>query len=201
MLLFFLIILILFVIILLIIFSEIKLIIDNLEITNSNQKNIPEYKCKIGLYFLGKIKLFSIKINNKKTKKILEKDFVKDKIEKIKIKNVNANKYNRKMTKIIIKQIIKISKISKLNLKIYIDTTNVIFTSYLVGIISSIIPNILRNSITSFNSKDYKFNILPLYKNQNYIYVNLNCIISIKIVHIISILKMLVLKNNRNIKV
>ena len=69
--------------VIMLIFSSFKLIVTNLEINNSNNKIIPIYELKIAFYLLGKIKLFSFKINDKKTKKILEKNFIKQKIENI----------------------------------------------------------------------------------------------------------------------
>ncbi len=172
------------------IFSSFKLIVTNLEINNSNNKIMPIYELKIAFYLLGKIKLFSFKINNKKTKKILEKDFIKQKIENIKIKSHEKSKKQKKFQIKILKQFIKKLELESINLLIYVDTKNVILTSYFVGIISSIIPNILKENIKNFDGKHHIFKITPLYKNQNYIYIKLNCIINIKIVHIMSMYKL-----------
>lgn len=176
--------------VIMLIFSSFKLIVTNLEINNSNNKIMPIYELKIAFYLLGKIKLFSFKINNKKTKKILEKDFIKQKIENIKIKSHEKSKKQKKFQIKILKQFIKKLELESINLLIYVDTKNVILTSYFVAIISSIIPNILKENIKNFDSKHHIFKITPLYKNQNYIYIKLNCIINIKIVHIISMYKL-----------
>ena len=174
--------------VIMLIFSSFKLIVTNLEINNSNNKIMPIYELKIAFYLLGKIKLFSFKIN--KTKKILEKDFIKQKIENIKIKSHEKSKKQKKFQIKILKQFIKKLELESINLLIYVDTKNVILTSYFVAIISSIIPNILKENIKNFDSKHHIFKITPLYKNQNYIYIKLNCIINIKIVHIISMYKL-----------
>lgn len=176
--------------VIMLIFSSFKLIVTNLEINNSNNKIIPIYELKIAFYLLGKIKLFSFKINNKKTKKILEKNFIKQKIENIKIKSHEKSKKQKKFQIKILKQFIKKLELESINLLIYVDTKNVILTSYFVGIISSIIPNILKENIKNFDGKHHIFKITPLYKNQNYIYIKLNCIINIKIVHIMSMYKL-----------
>lgn len=173
------------IVILIIRFSSIKLIINNLEITNSNNKMKLIFEGKVGVYLFGKIKLFSIKINNNKTKELLDKNIIKDKIKKVK----NNNKEQKQIQKQIIKEILKKLEIENIDLNIIIDTKNIVLTSYLVGIISSIIPNILSRNINNFNSKNHKFKITPLYKNQKYIYIKLKCIISIKIVHIINVYK------------
>ncbi len=176
--------------VIMLIFSSFKLIVTNLEINNSNNKIMPIYELKIAFYLLGKIKLFSFKINNNKTKKILEKDFIKQKIENIKIKSHEKSKKQKKFQIKILKQFIKKLELESINLLIYVDTKNVILTSYFVGIISSIIPNILKENIKNFDGKHHIFKITPLYKNQNYIYIKLNCIINIKIVHIMSMYKL-----------
>ena len=176
--------------VIMLIFSSFKLIVTNLEINNSNNKIMPIYELKIAFYLLGKIKLFSFKINNNKTKKILEKDFIKQKIENIKIKSHEKSKKQKKFQIKILKQFIKKLELESINLLIYVDTKNVILTSYFVGIISSIIPNILKENIKNFDGKHQIFKITPLYKNQNYIYIKLNCIINIKIVHIMSMYKL-----------
>lgn len=203
MLLFFCIVLIIFIIVLILLFSEIKLIIEDFELSNENFEtvnlkkwNVPNYRCILGLYFLGKIKLFSIKINNNKTKKIFGKYFFKQKIQNAMKLNQYKNKAQKETVKSVIENIIKNTKINSLNLKIYIDTKNVILTSYLVAIISTIIPNIIRKNIKKFNSKNHSFEVSPLYKNQNYIYIKFNCIISIKVVHIINMFKVMGGKKN-----
>ena len=77
-----------------------------------------------------------------------------------------------------------------MKLKVYIDTKDVLATSYLVGIISASIPNIVRPNLESFDKKCFEYSVIPLFKNQNYLYLSLNSIISIKVVHIINMLKM-----------
>lgn len=202
MLLFFYIILIIFIFALILLLSEIKLIIEDFEISKnfetSNLKkwNVSNYRGKLGLYFLGKIKLFSIKINDNKTKKILEKDYIKDKIKTAKKLNKYQSKEKIDIAKKTLKNLIKEIKIKTFNLKICIDTKNVILTSYLVAVISAIIPNIIRNNIEKFNSENHSFEVSPLYKDQNYIYVKFNCIISIKVVHIINMFKVMGGKKN-----
>ena len=202
MLLFFYIILIIFIISLILSFSEIKLIIEDFEISKnfetSNLKkwNVPNYRGILGLYFLGKIKLFSIKINNDKTKKILKKDSIKEKIQNAKKLNKYQSKEKIEIAKKALKNLIKEIKIKTFNLKICIDTKNVILTSYLVAVISTIIPNLIRNNIKKFNPKNHSFEVFPLYKNQNYIYIKFNCIFSIKVVHIINMFKVMGGKKN-----
>jgi len=185
MLLFFLIISVILIMLFIIIFSEIKLIVKSVEITNKENKN-EDFKCRLGLYFLGKIKWLSINLNNKKLKNINNKENI-NKFIKIKNSQENSKLINKKYIKCLIKNI----KIDKLNLKMCVDAKNVILTSYLVAIISIIISYIIKNNAKKVNKKYHTFQVLPIYKNQNYIYVKLNCIISIKVVHIINMIKLM----------
>jgi len=185
MLLFFLIISVILIMLFIIIFSEIKLIVKSVEITNKENKN-EDFKCRLGLYFLGKIKWLSINLNNKKLKNIVNKEYI-NKFIKIKNSQENSKLINKKYIKCLIKNI----KIDKLNLKMCVDAKNVILTSYLVAIISIIISYIIKNNAKKVNKKYHTFQVLPIYKNQNYIYVKLNCIISIKVVHIINMIKLM----------
>ena len=203
MLLFFIIVLIISVLILILVFSEIKLIIENLKISKKDfEKNSLEewnkvnYKCTLGLYFLGKVKLFNVNLNNNKTKEIFETNYIKQKIKNTRKKNIFQNKEQKEKIIKALKYILKKIKINKLNLKIDIDTKNVMFTSYLVAIISTIISYIIKNNTKNYSSKNYYFEVSPKYKNENYIYVNLNSIFSIKIVHIINMFYVIGGKNN-----
>ena len=72
-----------------------------------------------------------------------------------------------------------------------IGTENIILTSFLVGIISAVIPNLIRSNIKSYDENNYELEILPNFKEQNYIYLNFNGIISIKLVHIINMFKLI----------
>jgi len=185
MLLFFLIISVILIMLFIIIFIEIKIIVKSVEITNKENKN-EDFKCRLGLYFLGKIKWLSINLNNKKLKNIVKKEYI-NKFIKIKNSQENSKLINKKYIKCLIKNI----KIDKLNLKMCVDAKNVILTSYLVAIISIIISYIIKNNAKKVNKKYHTFQVLPIYKNQNYIYVKLNCIISIKVVHIINMIKLM----------
>ncbi len=191
MLLFFSIILLIFIVILILIFSEVRIEIEDFEFSNPNKNFKLEYNGKICLYFMGKIKLLWLRINSKKTKKILTKKFFKQKIEKLKKVDNNQKKIQRQNGIKVIKMLKQKAKIKKLKFQMYLDTENVILTSYLVGIISSIIPNIIRNNIKDINHNNFNFKIFPLYKNQNYIYLKLSSIISIKLVHIINMFKLM----------
>ena len=81
-------------------------------------------------------------------------------------------------------------KIKKINLDIKVGTESIMITVYLVAIISSIIASFFEIS----NAKESTFSVMPLYNSGNSIKINLNCIISVKIVHIIYVIYILIKK-------
>lgn len=183
MLLFFSIILFIFILILLITLSELKLKINDFELFNSEDKREVKYNIKIGLYFLGKLPIFVFKLSDKKVSKFIIRSYLEKLVKDIpKINKDKVKLKNKKIWSILRKN----GKITTFKLKMYIDTENVLTTSYLVGIISIIIPNLIRNNIQYINSKSLNYKIIPIYKNKNLIYLELNSIFSIKLVHIIN---------------
>lgn len=190
---------IIFLISLILLFSEVKIILNTLEYNTYNLGNNSKYNGKIGIYFLGKIKIFSKKFDSKKTGKFLSNNLIKEKITKLNLFSKDNSTESYKITRNIIKELRKKLKIEALKFEIKLDTESILLTSYLVGIISSVIPYLIRGNIKSYNSKNYKWNIIPIYKNKNFISLKLNSIISIKVVHIISMLKLIGgIKNERS---
>lgn len=180
---------------LIIIFSDIKLNIKDVEITNFKLNS--NCKIELGLFFLGKIKWLNIRLNkgdkksNKRRKKaeaIIKKsakDIIKD--------GINRNKKNNIE---LLKNIIQKLVIKRFNLKVDIDTQDIELTAILVGVVSALIPNIISNNV---KHNKYFFKVSPIFRETNYIYVKLNSIISLKILHIIYILvnyKKLINKQN-----
>lgn len=169
-----------------IILSKIKLNIKKCNITNIKEgrkkKGIDkEIAIYLEFFLLGFIKIGKIKI----TEKLLEKLKIKNDVKSIR-KDVNVAK------SINIIEIIKKLKIKPEKIKMYlaIGTENVMLTVNLVAIISSIIAIIFRG----VNPKKTEYRIIPLYNYGNSIKFNLNCIISVKIVHIIYVIYILLKK-------
>ena len=81
-------------------------------------------------------------------------------------------------------------QIMKLNLKIKLGTESAPITSYLVVTIATIISIILPKLVKNNNNKKIKYIVTPIYNNKD-IRIKLNCIISLKIVHIIYVIYML----------
>lgn len=162
--------------------SKIQIEIKNLKIGNKeeNRGRIKDkYEVKITLYFLEKIPILWFRLNDKKIRKISNSK----QLEKIDLKAIEKNvKFNKETIQII--KNIKI-KISKLNLRIDIGTEDAILTSYLIAIIASLIGIILPHIVQKNKINNCKYIVNPIYQNRNIYHVNLDSIISIKIVHII----------------
>ena len=167
-------------------FSKINICIKNIKISSDkiNGRYIREdYKIVFKITLFKILKILEISI----TKDKLERVRIKEKIEKIKNK-VKEN--NTKIDMETLKEIKNIDfKISDLNLIIKLGTENAAFTAIFVGILSSTIGIILRNKIV--NDKDNNFEIIPLYINQNLLNLELDCIITFKMIHIIYMLYIL----------
>lgn len=162
--------------------SKIQIEIKNLKIGNKeeNKGRIKDkYEVKVTLYFLEKIPILWFRLNDKRIRKISNSK----QLEKIDLKSIEKNvKFNKETIKII--KNIKI-KISKLNLRIDIGTEDAILTSYLIAFIASLIGIILPHIVQNNKINNCKYIVNPIYQNRNIYHVNLDSIISIKIVHII----------------
>ena len=183
----------------LIILSTLKITVDNLYFNYMNKqadkKIIKDFCINIELFLFGKIKIFSSKITDEKFKKINRKLDIKNKIKNFDLKKLKDNLKLNKDTKKLLKKV-DIFKISIFNLNLEIGTEDVIFTSFLITTISTLISIILSRALEKEGIKNSKYKILPIYYNKNLIKMDLDCIISIKIVHIIFIILNL-LKNGK----
>lgn len=179
--------------ILAVLLSTISIRIEKLEISNCNSINKLTYNFEI--YFeiltLNKFKIFSLKINKDKIKQLNSKVKFKNKMQ-----NMNFKKIKQDFPKIKLREILKKLNINvqKFNLKFELGTEDVIITSALIAIISSALGIFLAKVIKSFNKEKYSYEIKPIYHNKNLINLYLNCIIKVKVVHIISIIYLLLRK-------
>ena len=162
--------------------SNIKIKIEKLQISNISGKFKALFISKIGIFVFNKFKIFEIKIDDKKVKDIFKN-------RKLNIKKL---KYNDTV------RLIKNYEVylEKLNIDGYLGLEDAAYTAYSVSLINIIIGFFLASKIYSNNKSNYRYNINPLYLNQNLVNIEINCIISIKIVNIISMI-LSVLKKGR----
>lgn len=216
MMLFFLCVLIIFLVILLVIrYSSIRISIINLEIDTDNKDIISDYQVEVDIYFFKKIRIMKFTVNEKKVKKLQNSKFIKrisninfgrvtKRLEKrlqdkvmLDYKNFNILNFVKVLSKEIKPEILKF----KLNLKIGVE--DIMVTTYAIPIISTLISFILRLTVKDVDLKnkrrDYYYKIEPIY-NKNIINLRLNCIINVKIVHIINIIYIFLIKKRRSDK-
>ncbi len=160
--------------------STLRLEVKNLELSNTNGTTDQNYEAKISINLFNKIKIASIKFNNERIRKI----YTKVKLNKIDIQKIKQN-FNIKDTKII--KNLK-PELIYLNLKLDLGLEDVILTSSLVFVISTAISILLPHIVKKYSKENYEYIIEPLYINKNVYYIKLNCIIQLKIVHIINII-------------
>ena len=177
--------------IVIILLSTIKIVVKDLIISNQNKgKIIKNYEIHFKLYFLNKIKILNIKVDET----LINKLNLKEKIDKMDFSKVKKDIPDKKELKILFKKLD--FELSNLDLKIELGIDDVILTSAIVALISALIGIGLSKVVKKYDSKNYRYIINPLYINKNIIKVIMNCIIQVKMVHIIYIIYIL-LKRRR----
>ncbi len=183
---FLLLILVLLTLLLLIAFSRIKINIKNIKFTSYKveERHLQEdYDIEIKLYILKFLRILKINITKEKLEKLKLENKIKKLEKKLILKDVKFD--------VNVFDVLKNLKIifEELNLKVEIGTENSALTSIIFGIVSGIIPFVLRNQIK--NIEKQKIDIKPIYLNQNLLNIELNCIFNIKMIHIIYVMYIL----------
>ena len=195
--------LVIFLVVFLILSIKIKIEIEDFsynlnEINNKinnkiNYKTNKNYNIKIIILILNKIPIIKVSVDKNKIDKIKKYKngiFVKRFKEKIKKENEKRrnNKYNIKKEMKIINKHMKF-KVKDLNLKVLIGTKNVNITTFLVaflGIVISYLFLYIEKCNNCKSKNQCRYIIRPKYNEKNMVKINLNCIIEIKLIHIIS---------------
>ncbi len=170
----------------LIAFSRIKINIKNIKFTSYKveERHLQEnYDIEVKLYVLKFLRILKINITKEKLEKLRLENKIKKLEKKLILKDVKFD--------VNVFDVLKNLKIifEELNLKVEIGTENSALTSIIFGIVSGIIPFVLRNQIK--NIEKQKIDIKPIYLNQNLLNIELNCIFNIKMIHIIYVMYIL----------
>lgn len=164
-----------------IILSTIKI---NIKYINKN------YKVIIKLYLLNKIRYLKLELDKNKLKEIFIK--AKNKIKKVNYKKIEKEIYqDRKVIKNVVKKL-KID-LEYLDLDLRIGTEFILLTSVIIVTISTIFPIIANKFIRKYEKRKYNYKFTPIY-NKNDINLQLDCIISTKMVHIINVIISIIFK-------
>ncbi len=173
----------------LIIASTLHIQIKNLSISNMQTKNNTKYAIIFSIYFANKIKYFWFNLNSKRAKKIYSK---------VQLEKIDLKKFKKVFKLSDLKELTKLHlKISDLNLDMNIGTKSPLVTSFLVVTISNAISLLLPHLVNNLKDNRYFYNIKPLYYNKELYKINLDCIIEIKMVHIINVIYYIFLKKGR----
>ena len=166
------------------IFSKIRIEIIDFKFDSTSQKHInKDYKIIIKFCIFNKIPVIKTTITQDKLKNFK----MNQKAKNIAIK---ALRNNKKMDVKAISTVKKLNiSIKDIKLKINIGTENTAFTAIIVGIISTIIPILLRDKVEDYRNQTFTIN--PIYINQNLINIALSGIFEIKMIHIINIIYIL----------
>lgn len=173
----------------LIIASTLHIQIKNLSISNMQKKNNTKYAIIFSIYFANKIKYIWFNLNSKRAKKIYSK---------VQLEKIDLKKFKKVFKLSDLKELTKLHlKISDLNLEMNIGTKSPLVTSFLVVTISNAISLLLPHLVNNLKDNRYFYNIKPLYYNKELYKINLDCIIEIKMVHIINVIYYIFLKKGR----
>lgn len=170
------------------IFTTIQVHINmKIEMPQKEGRNVNnEYEITVKLYAFEKINYLKLDI----TKDQLERKLVQKNIQKMKKKiEKNKDKFDIKLISKIKKVNMKVQKINlKVNLGIEDAALNAIIVGILSGVTGTIIGILSKKGILSIeNSKNQIYwKITPIYQNKNLLNIDLNSIISFKLIHIIS---------------
>ncbi len=170
----------------LIFFTEIKVEIRKLEFKIKNFEINKKGLIIVKFKFLNKINLFKIETNINKIQ-LPESKNKYDKIKNHVIKNENIKVKD-------IQQKLK-AKYENINLNIEIGEENAATTALLTGVISSVISVIIGKYFSDI--KQINWNVQSMY-NMNVLKLSLNCIISVKLIHIISTIFMMRKEGDNN---
>lgn len=165
----------------LILLSTFHIEIQNFSLTNMKEEKIDKnYAIILSLYLGNKIKWISIHLNDKK----LRKTYSKMQLEKIDLKKLEKDLRWEDLR--IIKKIQP--KISNLRLDMQMGLENPVVTAFLVTSISSIIAILLPYVAINRKKGHYEYTIVPVYRNKNLYKIQFDCIIQVKMVHIINVI-------------
>ncbi len=167
--------------------------------TNKKHKRLSDYDIFIRIKLFDKITWFKFKIDDDKMVKMKNSKFLNSKMFK-KFNNIqNVKKFISRNKKEIfnLKNLKELDiNIKKLNLKMKLSALDNIITSFGVAIISSIISIILARSIKEYDKDKYYYRVTPIYEYKPILKIKLNCIIDVKIVHIMNIIYILLKKRS-----
>ena len=90
--------------------------------------------------------------------------------------------------------------IEEFHLKLEFGTQDVIITSAILTILASLLGGVFARYIHHYEKEKYEYKMTPIYENKNIVKLFLNCIIQVRLVHIIRIIYYFIKKRKENKK-
>ena len=147
----------------------IKIYLKEFELNNSEIKKLTAY---ISLNIFNKLDIIKFKINKSRLNKLINKNS----------KNFKLNKLATES----IKDMLLSMKFENVKIKAKIGVKNNIVTSFAIVVVSTILAMFLATKTVN-----PQYEVLPDYNDKICLYLFINCIFKIKLVHIINIIKSL----------
>lgn len=159
--------------------------IENFSYSNMLKKTPDNFCIKVRIYIFNKIKFLEIKLDNQKLKKI----YSKQKVEKIDTKKMMKRLPKSNKEKL---NFLKKINLQKLDLNLEIGTIDIMLTTSIIPILSSFLSYFLVKA----GNRNCKYRIMPIYVERFVYKIDLNCIFSLKMIHIINIMWLILRKRD-----
>lgn len=170
----------------LLLFSTLRIQIKDLQTANFPLKEILQYEINISLHLFNHVKWFKISFNKEKIKKAIQKI----PLQKIDVKKLEQDFRLQDIN------VLKKLKVKFLNfyLKAELGLESPVITAFIIATISSFISILLPHLAKEIKADQYQYTIKPIYQNRNLYKIRFNCIIELKMVHIINVIYILIKK-------
>ncbi len=182
-----------------ILFSTLNIRVEKLYFSNQSLEKLKwNYFIVLELSLFGMIKAIKLRIDPKRVEKILKKRNIKEKVKEINFKQIKQDLPDKEEQVKLMKRL-KI-KLEEFHFVLELGTKDVLITSAIIAFLSSALGIAIARVIKQYKEEKYEYKMIPVYQNKNIINLNLNCIIQVKMVHIICIIFTLLRKRKEKQK-
>lgn len=176
--------------VLILLLSSLEIEINSLSY-NSEKKDLADYLAYMRIKMFNRVTVTKIRIDNKRMKKKINSKVLDSILKKIDRKEILKKEHIRNIKNLDL-------RIEVLNLYMELCTSDCIFTSFGVTLISSVISILLARNIEKYDNKKYMYVIKPKYTEKPSIKIKLNCIINVRIVHIMNVIYLNLIRRREN---
>ncbi len=182
-----------------ILFSTLNIRVEKLYFSNQSLEKLKwNYFIVLELSLFSMIKAIKLRIDPKRVEKILKKRNIKEKVKEINFKQIKQDLPDKEEQVKLMKRL-KI-KLEEFHFVLELGTKDVLITSAMIAFLSSVLGIAIARVIKKYQEEKYEYKMIPVYQNKNIINLNLNCIIQVKMVHIICIIFTLLRKRKEKQK-